>query len=285
MQLALPVLARMLLMFLANATSGDNMKNSYFSTIAVLGTFAFGAGCGTSGSNTSTSNRTDAMMGTGGSGGSAVGAGCTASNTKLAPADGLIADFNGSGGGPDAGGIEIMGGIIAFGGGAVGGTGAPIFTTTGGTLNITESAAATSAPQYVGVVIYFNNCIDASAFTGVQFTISGSFSGCTMQYSTDDSEHGDSTLSTPNPHATGPAGSYSMQARLAATQVTSTPMTISIPFTGPGAPAGGSPDGVALDTAKLDSLTWQLTIPVASAVDGTPTCAASLAIDNVGFYH
>ena len=185
-------------------------------------------------------------------------------------------------GATDAGAIEIMGGIVAYGGGAVGGVGAPTYTTTGGTLGITENAAATSAPQYLGVVVYFNNCIDASAFAGVQFTISGSFSGCTMQYSTDDSAHGDSTLPTPNPHATGPAGSYSLQAPLTAAQVTSTPTIVSMPFTGAGAPSGGSPDGIALDPTRLDSVSWQFTVAAAAA--GAAPCTANLTIDDVKFY-
>lgn len=240
-------------------------------------------GCG---SNNNSSGAVGTTQ-TGGSGGGGAGAakGCTAANMSTASADGLIADFMAGGGAPDAGGIEIMGGIVTYGGGTVGGTGSPTYTTTGGALNITETAAATSTVQYVGVVVYFNNCIDASAFMGVEFTISGSFSGCTMQYSTADSAHDDSTLSTPNPHATGPTGSYSPQAQLTATRVTSTPMTISMPFNGTGAPSGGSPDGLALDTAKLDSVSWQFTIPAAApGVTGTPMCVANLAVDNIKFY-
>ncbi len=210
------------------------------------------------------------------------GAGCTASNTSLAPTDGLIADFTASGGGSDARAVAIMGGINTYGGATLGGPGSPTYSTTSGALEITESALATSTPQYVGVVVYFNNCIDASAFTGVQFTISGSFSGCTMQYSTVDSEHDDTTYASPSPHATGPAGAYAPQAQLTASQVTPTPTTISMPFNGAGAPSGGSPDGLALDTSALDRVGWQLTIPAAI---GTPACTASLTIDDVKFYH
>jgi len=91
-----------------------------------------------------------------------------------------------------------------------------------------SAAAPTSTPQFLGAVIAFSNCIDASAFTGVQFTISGSFSGCTMQYATGDVEHQDMTLGSA--FATGPAGSYPPQDRLAVDEMTSAPRTIKAPF-------------------------------------------------------
>ena len=250
-------------------------------TIAVVSTLAFAVGCGSGGSNNNGTG-IGGSSGAGGGGGASVLVGCTAANTSTAPSNGLIADFSDPAGGPDAGGIEIMGGIVTWGGGTLGGPGSPTYTTSGGALNITESAPATSAAQYVGLEVYFNNCVDASAFAGVQFTISGSFSGCTIQYATDDSAHGDATLPMPNPHATGPAGSYWLQAPLTVAEVTSTPMTVSMPFTGAGAPSGGSPDGLALDPTKLEGVLWQLTI--AANAGGAPGCTANLTIDDVKFY-
>ena len=174
------------------------------------------------------------------------------------------------------------GGVLTYNGRTQAGPGAPTYTTTGGTLNITENTGAISAAQYVGVVVDFDDCIDARAFTGVQFTISGSLSGCTVQYSTTDTEHDDATYAVPNPHATGPEGAYAPYADLTASQVTSTPTTISMPFNGVGAPSGGSPDGLALDTSKLDRVNWQLSIPAAAG--GAATCTASLTVDDVKFY-
>lgn len=261
---------------------------SQLSNIALIGTLAFGAGCGSSSNNstgTAGTAGTTGIAGTGGSGGASQG--CTASNTSTAPADGLIADFmNGTPADPTQEGSRSLGGIVTFGPpGIIYGPASPTYSVTGGTLNITESAPATSVDQHVGLAVSFNNCIDASAFTGVQFSISGSFSGCSVGYATADSEHDDSTFSVAIPHATGPAGSYPPQAQLTAAQVTSTPMTISMPFHGTGAPSYGNP-AIALDPAKLDSVQWVFTIPAAAAGDGgAPMCTANLTIDNVKFYH
>jgi hypothetical protein len=265
------------------STGGPSIVNKTPTLVPIVATVALllagGVACGTGGSNGA---GIAGSTGTGGGGGARV-VGCTASNTSTAPADGLIADFTNADGGPDAGAIEIMGGILAYNVGTIGSQGSPNYTTIGGTLNITEDAMATLVAQYAGVLIYFDNCIDASAFTGVQFTIAGSFSGCTLQYLTTDTEHDDVTYPSPNPHASGAAGAYAPYAQLSASQVTPTPTLISMPFNGAGAPSGGNPDGVALDASKLDRIDWQLAIPAASV--GGATCMASLSIDDVKFYH
>jgi hypothetical protein len=112
----------------------------------------------------------------------------------------------------------------------------PTNTVTAGALHITENAPATSVPQYVGTFLYFNGCVDASAFSGIQFSISGSFSGCTMQVFSNDTAHYDVT--TGAQFATGPAGSYAPQASIDASRVSSTPQTLKVAFASQG---GGSP--------------------------------------------
>jgi hypothetical protein len=142
-----------------------------------------------------------------------------------------------------------------------------------------------TAAQYVGLVIYFNgnaagtDCIDAHTYTGVQFDLKGTITGCTIQYSTNDSAHTDMVAQSMDPKAGGPAMSYSPQATLTAAQITTGGMTIMMPFTGTGAPSGGMP-ATPINPAKLEGIQWQFTIPAA----GTAPCAASLTVDNVKFY-
>jgi hypothetical protein len=223
----------------------------------------------------------------GGTGGADAGAvlGCAMSDP---PPSMLIADF----GGAADGGLSVMGGIATPYGGAA----APTYTTNTGALVVKENAAATSAAQYVGLPIYFNgssdgkDCLNASAYMGVQFDLSGTATGCMVQYSTNDSAHSDHTTDTVK--GAGPAGAYSPQITLTAAQITTAVQTIKIPFTGTGAPSGGMPAS-AIDPSKLTGIQWQFTIPAGTAAtgDGGATdggaaggCNATLTIDNISFY-
>jgi hypothetical protein len=211
--------------------------------------------------------------GAGGSGGEGgVGPGCNASNTLPAPSTGLIADF------ADAdGGIEIMGGLFDYGGGSDD-IGRPSSSIDGGSLHITEDWPASSSPQYVGVFMYFQQCIDASAFSGVSFSISGSFSGCSMQVFATDSAHFDATSGAD--FASGPPGSYQPQAQLDMSQLSSTPQTVRIAFS---SQLGGSP-GTPLDPSTLIGMDWQFTIAPADPDSGTASCVAQLTIDDLTFF-
>jgi hypothetical protein len=231
--------------------------------------------------------------GTGGAGGATLGVACTAATTMTAPSNRLIADFSGPDGGlkiPD-GGLENDGGpfpasVVEIGGGLtpypIGSASAPAYDLSGGALHVTVDTPATSAPQYVGMFLGFADCIDATAFTGVSFTISGSFAGCTMQYATGDVEHSDSTVDTYR--GTGPAGSYDPQTTLTAGDVTAAPQTLMMPF--PNSTISGSPP-TPVDKTKLIALIWQFTVPAAasSTADAAPAaCVADITIDNVSFY-
>jgi hypothetical protein len=52
-----------------------------------------------------------------------------------------------------------------------------------------------------------------------------------------------------------------------------------MPFSGTGAPSGGSPS-TALDKTKLTGVQWQFTV----AAGTTNNCAVDLTLDNISFY-
>jgi hypothetical protein len=179
------------------------------------------------------------------------------------------------------GGIGDNGGLAEYG------TTPPTAAFTGGTLTITEMAAQGTAPTYNGAVVYFagnaagTDCLDASMYKGVQFSIAGMVNAnCTIQFSINDSEHEDSTMKPPmgDPKASGPAGSYAPQLAIPAASITATPTMMQVPFTGAGSPTGGSPMA-AIDTMKLTGVQWQITVPM-----GTAMCSATLQISNLTFY-
>jgi hypothetical protein len=205
---------------------------------------------------------------------------CTPANTSPAPATGLISAFPSSDGVVSGQANAIPAKIITYGLPKPVGPGSHAYTTTGGNLNIQLNAPATSHPQMLGTAIQFDGCIDASAFTGVQFTASGSFSGCSLVYATGDVEHEDVTKSST--FAAGPEGSYVPQHKIAADDLSSTPRTIKLPFAT--TDIRGNPP-TPLDPAKLIFTLWQFVVPIA-ADDGTatPPCSASLTIRDLTFY-
>jgi hypothetical protein len=212
--------------------------------------------------------------GAGGAAGGGLGMACTAATTMLAPPGGHIADFTD----PD-GGLDVAGGFFAY---PMGSPAAPTVSVAGGALHIVESRTFGAATQYVGGGVYFNGCMDATAFSGVSFTISGSLSGCSMQYATGDVEHQDATIDSH--FATGPAGAYPPQSTITSGEVTTAPQTLTMPFTG--STMAGDPQ-TPLDTSKLVLLLWQFTVPAgapATSDAASSGCVGDITIDNLTFY-
>jgi hypothetical protein len=211
--------------------------------------------------------------GMGGAGGATLGVACTAATTMVAPSNGLIADFSS----PD-GGVEIGAQLFPYPFDAS----APDYSLSDGALHLTVNTPATSAIQYIGLFVGFTDCIDATAFTGVSFTLSGSVAGCTMQYATGDVEHSDSTVNT---HlGTGAAGTYQPAVDLTAGQLAAAPQVLMMPFAVN--PAFGNPP-TPLDKTKLIDMIWQFVVPAAAptTADAAPAaCVGNVTIDNVSFY-
>ena len=204
---------------------------------------------------------------TGGTGDDGFAPGCPASTP--APTDGLIADFSGTNGG-----IEIGGGVSAYPAGA-----APAYDTTGGNLHITTNAAPTTAPQYLGVTLYYSSpdCLDASAFTGVQFAISGSVTGCSLQYNTAFSQDAWTMNGDTRAACSGTSAScYPPYETIAG--LGSTVTTMKVPFSGPGV-IGGAPL-TTVDPTRLTGFFWQFVVPAGIS----PNCVADVHIDDVSFY-
>ncbi|MDB4980548.1 MAG: hypothetical protein JWM82_1300 [Myxococcales bacterium] len=206
--------------------------------------------------------------GCGGDGGSdASTLGCNASNTTAAPADGLITAFNIPGGGVQA---DVPVGPAEA---------APSFTTNGA-LHITLDKPVISTSQVLIVDLPFPKCVDATAFTGLQFTISGSLSGCVFGEGTQDSAHlhadGSSVYAA---HGIGGPGVIPNTTVLTADQITPTPQTLRMPFA---AQSHGVPE-TPTDTSKLTWIDW--VFAVAPQTPGGPTaCKADLTIADVRFY-
>jgi hypothetical protein len=236
--------------------------------LALVSAGLISLGCTSSGGGGGTGNGGSSATGLGGSTG-AGGTGGAVAACAAAPASGLIADFMGDGG------IELGGGITAYGGNAQ-----PSYTKSGGVLTITENNGPASAFQYAGTVIFFNFCVDASAFSGVEFQLSGSYSGCTIQYSTNDAEQDDMVTDPTKGKCTlGTGKCYSPQTPIS--QVAPNAVTIQEPWS---TDVGGGAPPAPLDPKSLTGLQWQFTIPPL-ADGGSNSCVATLNISDVKFYH
>lgn len=200
--------------------------------------------------------------------GSAPVHGCNPSNTAAAPTDGLVTAFSIRGGGVQS---EVGIGPAEA---------APKFTTDGA-LHITVNAPTTSAAQVLLVDLPLQQCIDASAFTGLQFSISGSISGCTFAQATQDSAHlrYDWMAIGPGTHGTGESGAHPNHTVLTPDQITAAPQTLKMPFA---AQTGGVP-ATATDKSMLTWLDWVFLVDPYKA-GGPSACKADLTITDVTFY-
>jgi hypothetical protein len=191
--------------------------------------------------------------------------GCDLSNTTPAPADGLITAFSSPGSAVQA--------VVPAGPASS----APTFTTDGA-LRIMADAPVLSTAQTLVIDLPFDGCIDATAFTGVQFSISGYLSGCTFGQASQDSAHLMETGFTTS-LGTGAAGAHPNSTVLTADQITTEPQTVTISFA---AQANGLP-ATATDPSKLTDLGF--VFHVAPHISGGPTvCKADLTIADVKFY-
>jgi hypothetical protein len=194
--------------------------------------------------------------------------GCGPSNTAAAPADGRIAAFTVPDGGVQA--AVAVGPIESI----------PTFTIDG-VLHIMVDAPVLSTSQILLVDLPFPQCVDATAFTGLRFSISGSLSGCSFGEATQDSAHAtfESKATGPGAFGSGAPGSIPNSTALTADQITPEPQTVTLPFA---AQSNGVP-ATPTDKSQIIWLDWVFVVD--SYVDGGSTvCKADLTINDVTFY-
>lgn len=128
----------------------------------------------------------------------------------------------------------------------------------------------------MGVLIGFTDaCLDAKDFEGVEFSIGGSLSGCTLLFGAGDAAHQDAESGAPV--AEGPPGSYQPMAWIADHMDSAEDQTLRVPFQNQSEGSPSSP----LDTSELIFTLWQFDVPAGTSDDA---CAADLRIDDVRFY-
>jgi hypothetical protein len=221
-------------------------------------------GSSSTGSGGSSSTGSGGSSSTGSGGSSSTGSGGSTVACATPTAD-LITDF-GSGTYPVGAPYK----------GADTGLTVPTVDTSGGNLAITlATGAPTTMYPYAYIGLPFNACVDASAYTGVKFTASGTLNtGCTIQFSVVDKEH---STTTNNGTCTG-----SCYASAKVFTLPSSPATVMIAFTDQtGGGTGSSTTAAAVDPMNILNVQWQLNVPTGDASGG---CTGNVVIDDVSFY-
>jgi hypothetical protein len=257
-----------------------------FRKLALVGLMGLGLvsiGCATNDTNSSGgSGGSSAKGGSNGSGGSSSKGGSTGSGGSSSGSGG---SSSGSGGSTVACAAPTADLITDFGTGTypVGapykgadtGLTAPTVDTSGGSLAITVATGAPSTMYpYAYIGLPFNACVDASTYTGVKFTASGTLNaGCTIQFSVVDKEH---STTTNNGTCTG-----SCYASAKIFTLPSSPSTVMVAFADQTGGGTGSATAAAVDPMNILNVQWQLNVPTGDASGG---CTGNVTIDDVSFY-
>lgn len=251
--------------------------------LTALGMFAATQGCsssggsGTGGSNGSAggSNGSTGGHGAGGSTTGTGGAGVDAGPAcATVPAGGKITDFTADGG--TASGLAL--GNLYTVADTAGGLTAPTFSMSSGALVVNfNTGMPTSMYPYAGIGVPFAACANASAFTGVQFNISGTLNtGCTIQFSAIDKEH--------IPVATmGICTAMNCYPSSKLFTLPSAATDVKVAFAEQ-ANGGMDPGAAPLDPTKITGVQWQVNPTGAMGGDAGVGCTGSITIDNLTFY-
>jgi hypothetical protein len=195
--------------------------------------------------------------------------------TSVAPTMALIADFT-----PVDGGTVINegvpGGTYAY---APNGEPAPSPMISSGAWSLMYIGIGLAETAVVNYGVYFSPpggaCVDAHAYHGVSFKLSGDITGCTLQVTLADSQK---TSHTDDPMRGGCTAATCDPSQKALT-LSASPTPVQLAW---GDVSGGAPAG-DIDPSRLVSVGWQLTIPPA-ADGGSSVCIANVTVDDVMFY-
>jgi hypothetical protein len=146
-----------------------------------------------------------------------------------------------------------------------------------GALHVVAYHSQSAVLESGSVIMHFPKCIDASAWTGVRFTIRGSFRGCTLRFRIGDVQHEDRNNRAP--FASGVRGSVPSEAELPLSLDKPDAQVVQVPFQNPPMASAATPP-VPLDRSKLTSVLWKLS----DAYHPTETCTANVVVDNLSFY-
>jgi len=131
-------------------------------------------------------------------------------------------------------------------------------------VSASPGATADGTQNFFGFGLFFNSCLDASAFSGVKFTIAGDLGNCGISFATTFSETVSPTDDT--------RGACTLASCFPGSFPLTSTGTIIVPFS---ALSGGSPS--VIDPKSIIGVQWQMNQPLGAA------CVANFTISDVEF--
>ena len=209
--------------------------------------------------------------GQGGGGGTGGGAPPPSPCVGSAPPSALITEFSDAvAGDPIVFGTppEISGGTFSY---AAPGLMPPVLAVAPGANAALAVAANPGLPTdaangYFGFGLFFNSCVDASAYNAVKFTVNGDLGDCSIRFAVTSSQHV-SPSDDPRGICTETSGCFPPSTPITAAGTSVVPF---FGFTFPGSPN-------LVDPTSLVGIQWQMDTPPGVA------CHASFTVDDISF--
>jgi hypothetical protein len=127
-----------------------------------------------------------------------------------------------------------------------------------------------SDPSYSGGGMHFDYCVNTTAYTGVQFTLTGTSGGCTIYFDLQ-------TYSQQAIHERGGCASYCYQFPRKVVTPQSTPITVRFSDL----EGSGIPSGAAAMASEIMGMRWQAELAPRQDDAGQTACTFSLSVDDV----
>ncbi len=266
-------------MFMFNTRSGLTLRLwGGLALVAGLGACGGGGSASRTGSG-GTSAGSGGAVGTGGTGtgtGGAGGAVALSCSAAIVPAAAKITDF--SDWNPTAGKWgtgSLMGSLFKYNDPAPdGGVASAVTSAVDPVTGNLSFAGTVRAGGYAGIGLSFDSCVDATAYTGIQFTMAGNTGGCALQLQVQ------TYSQQPTSNRGGcTANCYKFPAKQSLT-VGTAPITVRFAEL-----TGGMPTDAAAIKREMVGLQWQLTVPAPTTDAGTQMdcTGVALTLDDVSF--
>jgi hypothetical protein len=215
-----------------------------------------------------------------GSGGATTAGGSTGTTGQLSctpgvsPANPLITDFSATGWNETAGKFgtpgNLTGSIFGYGGGQTGSTMQSSVDTVGKDLVLSGSVLP---GDYSGGGMSFDQCVNTSTYTGVQFTLGGTTAGCDLYLKIQTFDE--------QPTANRGGCTTNCYSFPSSPKLTSTSGVVTVHFADL---TGGEPTTPAAIKTEMVGLQWQFQSPAPVGDAGQPGCTGiNLTITNVSF--